>query len=260
MRKIVCVALCIFLCCTVFAGCGEQAVDDAPKPWAATGEAAQTAPETETTQREELSTLAALNTDDASITLPSGVTGQDVTQMQKVLWRAFFFRDFDVRMATSVDVLPFLTDGASPWGLQSIYDTFDAAHLHGEYEQLSVETEPDPLGLFPDMYYRVDASVMDFLFRGVFGVEADETLETDGAYCADGVWYLNSLPTGVIKSETVLHAWQTLDDGQYRLTAELLQADEDGEMVHARSAFVDVRRADEDGVRVWQILKVETFE
>ena len=260
MKKTICAVLCTALCCAGLAGCGQQETPDVPKPWAATGEAVQTAAQIETTQRGELSTLAMLDSDDASITLPVGVTVQDVTQLQKVIWRAFFFRDADFHTAEAADVLPYLTDGATPWGLQYIYDTYDPAHLHGEYEQLSVESDPDPLERFPDVYYRVDGSVMDFLMNGVFGVEPDETLQTDGAYCADGVWYFNSLATGMTTNETVLHAWQTIGENHFRLTVELLQADAEGEMTHERSAFIDVRRTDEDGVRVWQVMKIETFE
>ena len=260
MRKGFCVVLCILLCCAVLFGCGKQASDDGPKPWAATGTVPETVAETETTRQEEMSTLAALETDSASITLPQGVTAQDVTRIETVLWRAFFFRDQDFAKASAADVLYYLADSATPWGLRYIYDTFDEAHSHGEYEQLSVETDPDPLEKFPDLYYRVDGSVMDFLFQEVFGVEPDETLETDGAYCADGVWYFNSLATGMVQNETVLHAWQTLGDNHYRLTAELLQTTAEGDMEHEASSFVEICLRETDDLRVWQIMKIETFE
>ena len=259
MRKIVCILLCVLYCAGLSA-CGQPETNDAPKPWAATGTTREPEKEAETTRREELSTLAALETDDAAITLPSGVTAQDVTRMQTALWRAFFFRDQDFAEAKAADVLPYLADSATPWGLRYIYDTFDPAHTHGDYEQLSVETDPDPLSRFPDLYYRVDGGVMDFLFRDVFGVEPDETVQTDGAYCADGVWYFNSLATGMTENETVIHAWQTLGDRQYRLTAELLLADSEGEKTHEASAFVEIRPADAGELRVWQIVRVETFE
>ena len=260
MRKLFLAGLSVLLCCAVLTGCGKPETPEDERPWAATGVVKETAEETETTRQEEMSTLASLDNSGVSITLPPGVTAQDVDTMQTVLWRAFFYHDCDFTAASTADVLPFLADSAVPWGLRYIYDTVDPAHTHGEYEQLSVETDPDPLSLFPDLYYRVDGSVMEFLLRDVFGVKPDETVQTDFAYCADGVWYFNSLATGLEGNETVLHAWQTLGENHYRLTAELLLAQNETEMTHEKSAFVEISLHEVDGLRVWQIMNIETFE
>ena len=261
MKKKICLLLCGILCMSVFAGCGGKKTEtDGPKPWAATGTAVQTEAETETTRQEEMSTLAALELDESSITLPAGIYAADIEKLETVLWRAFFFRDQDFKKASTEDALAYIADSAMPWGLRYIYDTFDPAHTHGEYEQLSVETDPDPKELFPDMYFRADESVMTFLLEDVFGVKPDTAFETESAYFADGSWYFNNLPTGMTQNKTQIRACQIVDEGHYRLTAELLLAANEEETEHEASAFVDILLHENEGERYWQILNVETFE
>ena len=251
-------ALAILLC-----GCaGQKTVDDGPKPWAAPStQADQTQAQTEWTKQAEMSTLAMLETDGASITLPQGVTAADVEQLEHALWMPFFYHALTPDpVATAQDVLPYLTNGAVPWGLFYLYDTFDPAHTHGEYEKLSVVEKPDPLAQFPDEYYRVDQTVLQFLFGDVFQVRTDLTFADDGYYFADGFGYFNCLPTGMEGYETHVRACQTASDGQYRITAELLIAQDAETMSHAASAFVDASVVEKDGLRYWAIHQVEPFE
>lgn len=255
--------LLILLLAVLPAGCAqEKPTEDGPKPWAAPSGATAAAETTEAwTKQEELSTLAALENDGSSITLPAGVTGADVEQAEKAFWMAFFYTPLEPSpVATAQDVLPYLTNGAVPWGLLYLYDTFDPAHTHGEYEKLSVADEPDPRELFPDEYYKVDESVLFFLFSDVFGARPDWTVSTEGYYAEDGFGYFTSLPTGIEGFKAHVRACQVLSEGHYRLTLELLIADNEETYVHSRSSFVDAAIADADGLRYWKIERVEPFE
>ena len=152
MKKL-CILLMACLLCVLPAGCAkEKPADDGPKPWAAPTGATSAAETTEAwTKQEEMETLAALENDGASITLPEGVTAADIEQAEQAFWMAFFYTPLEPSpIATAKDVLPYLTNGAVPWGLLYLYDTFDPAHTHGAYEKLSVADEPDPQALFPD--------------------------------------------------------------------------------------------------------------
>ena len=60
--------------------------------------------------------------------------------------------------------------------------------------------------------------------------------------------------------ETHVRACQTLGEGHYRLTTELLIAEDEETFTHSRSAFVDVSIAEQDGLRFWKIERVEPFE
>ena len=263
MKKL-CILFLVCLLAVLPAGCAkeEKRVDDGPKPWAApTG--ATTAAETteEWTKQQEMETLAALENDGASITLPDGVTAADIEQAEKAFWMAFFYTPLEPSpVATAQGVLPYLTNGAVPWGLLYLYDTFDPAHTHGAYEKLSVADEPDPQALFPDEYYKVDESVLFFLFSDVFGARPDWTVSTDGYYFDDGYGYFTSLPTGIEGFETHVRACQTISEGHYRLTLELLIADNEEQYAHSRSSFIDASIVDADGLRYWRIERVEPFE
>ena len=259
--------LCIlFLAVLLFvlpAGCaGKQETDDGPKPWAAPSGAVTVAETTEEwTKQEEMSTLAALENDGASITLPQGVTPADIEQAEKAFWMAFFYTPLEPSpIAAAQDVLPYLTNGAVPWGLLYLYDTFDPAHTHGAYEKLSVETQPDPRGMFPDEYYKADESVLFFLFSDVFGARPDWTFAAEGYYVEDGFGYFTCLPTGIEGFETHVRACQTLSEGHYRLTLELLIAEDETSFTHARSSFVDASIVETDDLRYWKIERVEPFE
>lgn len=245
------------------AGCmREEQTDDGPKPWAApSGATAKVETTAERTTQEEMPTLAEFTTDESSITLPAGVTAADVAQAEQALWMAFFYTPLEPSpIATAQDVLPYLTNGAVPWGLLYLYDTFDPAHTHGAYEKLSVADKPDPRELFPDEYYKVDESVLLFLFGDVFGVRPDLTFSAEGYYAEDGYGYFTCLPTGIEGFRTVVRACQTLSEGQYRLTLELLIAENEEEYAHSRSSFVDAAIVDADGLRYWKIERVEPFE
>ena len=247
----------------LLSGCaGKKKTDDGPKPWAAPSTQATTAEtQTEPTRQEELSTLAALETNTGSVTLPKGVTAADVEALEKALWVQFFYNPLEPQpVATVKDVLPYLTNGTVPWGLFYIYDTFDPAHTHGKYEKLSVLDAPDPCGQFPDEYYKVDESVLQFLFGDVIHLRPDWTYSAEGYYYDNGFGYFTSLPTGLEGYETHIRAFQTLESGQNRLTAELLVADGENTMRHAASAFVDVTVEEKDGLRWWSISRVEPFE
>lgn len=262
MKKLLALLL-ICLLAVLPAGCGsEQQTDDGPKPWAAPSGVSEPEKTTEEwTKQEEMETLAALETDDASITLPAGVTAADVEQAEKAMWMAFFYTPLEPSpVATAQDVLPFLTNGAVPWGLLYIYDTFDPAHTHGEYVKLSAADEPDPQALFPDEYYKVDKSVMAFLFADVFGARPDWTFSAQGYYADEEYAYFVNMPTGIEGFETHVRACQTLSEGHYRLTLELLIADNEEEYVHSRSSFVDASIVGQDDLRYWKIERVEPFE
>ena len=256
----------LFLVCLLAvmpAGCaGKKLTDDGPKPWAAPSGAAENAETTaEWTKQEEMETLAAIETDESSITLPQGVTAADVGQAEKAMWMAFFYTPLEpTPIATAKEVLPYLTNGAVPWGLLYLYDAFDPAHTHGEYEKLSVADEPDPQELFPDEYYKVDESVLFFLFSDVFGARPDWTFSSEGYYAQDGFGYFTCLPTGIEGFETHVRACQTLSEGHYRLTLELLIAEDEETYVHSRSSFVDASIVEADGLRYWRIERVEPFE
>ena len=256
----------LFLVCLLAvmpAGCaGKKLTDDGPKPWAAPSGAAENAETTaEWTKQEEMETLAAFETDESSITLPQGVTAADVGQAEKAMWMAFFYTPLEpTPIATAKEVLPYLTNGAVPWGLLYLYDAFDPAHTHGEYEKLSVADEPDPQELFPDEYYKVDESVLFFLFSDVFGARPDWTFSSEGYYAQDGFGYFTCLPTGIEDFETHVRACQTLSEGHYRLTLELLIAEDEETYVHSRSSFVDASIVEADGLRYWRIERVEPFE
>ena len=256
----------LFLVCLLAvmpAGCaGKKLTDDGPKPWAAPSGAAENVETTaEWTKQEEMETLAAFETDESSITLPQGVTAADVEQAEKAMWMAFFYTPLEPSpIATAKEVLPYLTNGAVPWGLLYLYDAFDPAHTHGEYEKLSAADEPDPQALFPDEYYKVDESVLFFLFSDVFGARPDWTFSSEGYYAQDGFGYFTCLPTGIEGFETHVRACQTLREGHYRLTLELLIAEDEETYVHSRSSFVDASIVEADGLRYWRIERVEPFE
>ena len=258
--------LILFLICLFAllpAGCGaEQEVDEGPKPWAASSDATAAAETTEAwTKQEEMETLATFVTDESSITLPVGVTGADVEQAEQAFWMAFFYTPLEPSpVATAQDVLPYLTNGAVPWGLTYLYDTFDPQHTHGEYVKLSVADEPDPQELFPDEYFKVDESVLAFLFADVFGARPDWTFSAEGYYAQDGFGYFTCLPTGIEGFETHVRACQTLSEGHYRLTLELLIAEDEETFLHSRSSFVDASIVEADGLRYWKIERVEPFE
>ena len=101
---------------------------------------------------------------------------------------------------------------------------------------------------------------MDFLLRDVFGVQDSELPDGEGYYCLDGVWYFQALPTGAGGYETHIHACQTLEDGRYRLTAELQQRQEDETLAHVRSAFVVVEPVRGENLRFFRICSTEPFE
>ncbi len=251
-------AVCVSLC----AGCGAttQTDPDAPKPWAASStEAVSAEAETAFTHQEELSTLAALEASELGITLPDGMTAADIIAAEQMLWNTCFFTPLP-EGASAEEAIAFITDGAVPWGLLRIYDAADPGHTHGAVEQLSVETEPDPLEQFPDLYYKAEDAVMTFLLGDIFGVEPDEAPDGEGYYRQDGFWYFNSLPTGEGGYETHIRACQTLGDGRFRLTAELQQKQEDESLAHARSAFVLIEPVEQEGLRFLKILSIEPFE
>ena len=60
--------------------------------------------------------------------------------------------------------------------------------------------------------------------------------------------------------ETHVRACQTLSEGHYRLTLELLIAEDEETYVHSRSSFVDASIVEADGLRYWKIERVEPFE
>lgn len=262
MKKI-CILFILAMLAAVLTACGtKQAADDGPRPWAApsTKEAAAET-QTEWTKSEELPTLAALEADEIGITLPQGVTAADIRQLEHALWMQFFYTPLNPDpVATAQDVLPYLTNGTVPWGILYMYDTFDPAHVHGGYEKLSVADAPDPRGLFPDAYYKVDQTVLQFLFGDVFGVRPDWTFSTDAWYFEDGFGYFTCLPTGLEAYETHVRACQTIGENRYRITAELQIAEGEDEFSHAASAFVEVSLAEKDGLRYWTIARVEPFE
>ena len=262
MKKIS-ILIIVMVLVVLTAGCGgKQTADDGPRPWAAPStEQAAAETQTEWTKSEELPTLAALEADEIGITLPQGVTAADIRQLEKALWMQFFYTPLEPDgVATAQDVLPYLANSAVPWGLFYIYDTFDPAHVHGDYEKLSVVDAPDPRGLFPDEYYKVDETVLLFLYGDVFGVQPDFAFSTDGYYFEDGFGYFVCLPTGLEGYETHIRACQTIAEGQYRVTAELQIAEDEDAFSHAASAFVDVSLAEKDGLRFWTITRVEPFE
>ena len=243
-------------------GCfAEKTPDDGPKPWAAPStKATTTEPTTEWTKQAEMPTLAALETDSASITLPQGVTAADITVLEQALWMQFFYHELTASPARTQDVLPYLTNGAVPWGLFYLYDAFDPQHTHGEYEQLFVVDAPDPLSQFPDAYYKVDETVLRFLLADVFHVQPDLTVADEGFYFRDGFGYFNCLPTGLEGYETHIRACQTLPEGRLRITAELMIAEDVDSFAHARSAFLEGSIIEKDNLRFWQIDRVEPFE
>lgn len=257
----------IFLCAALaavllfYAGCGKEQADDAPKPWAATSGAAKAVQSTtETTRSPELSTMAVLETDGASITLPMGVTAADIAQLEAMLWPHFFYVDYNSADASVQDAMEYITDGSVPWGLPRIYDTLDPGAVHGTYEQLSVLTDPDPRELFPDAYYKVDAAVVDFLLQDVLHCTPDSRVRTDAFYAEGAYYYFRCLATGVQPTEAHVRACQTLENGHYRITAELMSAAPDSEPVHEKSAFLEVSIVRTGTLRHWTIYSVETFE
>lgn len=262
MKKL-CILFILGLVSALLTGCGSQKpTDDGPKPWAAPAtEKATAEAQTEWTKSAEMPTLAALETQENGITLPQGMTAADIQQLEKALWMQFFYVALEPDpVATAQDVLPYLANSAVPWGLFYLYDTFDPAHMHGAYEKLSVEDAPDPRGLFPDEYYRVDQTVLQFLFADVFQARPDWTFSTESYYFEDGFGYFICLPTGLEGYETHIRACQSLGEGQYRLTAELQIAEGEDVFSHAASAFIDVSIIEKDGLRFWSITRVEPFE
>lgn len=255
--------LCVTLAMTLlfYVGCGKQSAENEPKPWAVTdGVTKVVKATTETTHSAELPTMEVLDTDGASITLPMGVTAADIATLETMLWARFFYVDYDSTRADVESAMAYITDGYAPWGLQRIYDVLDPEATHGTYEQLSVETDPDPRGLFPDTYYKVDAAVIDFLLDGVLHCAPNRHVRTDNFYAEGEFYYLGCLPTGLTPTETHIRACQTLDNGHYRITAELMSQTPDGEPVHEKSAFLEVSIAQTGALRHWTVYSVETFE
>ena len=262
MKKRILCCISILASVSLLVSCGAKAETDpdAPKPWAASSTGTSvTEAETEPTRQEELSTLAALEANELGITLPDGIVASDILAAEQMLWNTCFYTPLP-EDASGTDAIAFITDGAVPWGLLRIYDAADPEHIHGAVEQHSVETEPDPLEQFPEMYYTAEDSVMAFLIKEVFGVLSDDVPQGEGYYRQDGLWYFNSLPTGEGGYETHIRACQTLGDGRYRLTAERQQKQEDESLAHARSAFVVVEPVDEEPLRYLRILSIEPFE
>ena len=254
-------ALCLAAAFTLLAGCTKEVVDDGPKPWAASSTSAvQDVPETEFTHEEELETVEALTLDASAITLPQAVSAADIEQLEQTLWMQMFYADYDCTNAETIDAMQFVTDGSVPWGLWYLYDASDPLHQHGEYEKLSVVDNPDPRGEIPDEYYKVDAAVVDFLMTDVLHGKADPDAAGDGWYRDGDFWYFRCLATGMEGYSVQVHACQTLENGHYRITAELLNADYDAEPEHERSAFLETDIEEKDGLRYWTIYNIETFE
>ncbi|MDD6061258.1 MAG: hypothetical protein PUB99_01425 [Oscillospiraceae bacterium] len=257
----------IFLCAALavillfYAGCGKRQTEEEPRPWAVSSTNAKpTETPTETTRSAELPTMETLETDGTSITLPMGVSAADIAQLEAMLWPHFFYVDYDSTDADVQDAMEYITDGSVPWGLQRVYDTLDPDASHGTYEQLSVETDPDPRSLFPDTYYKVDAAVVDFLLEDVLHCTPDSRVRTDAFYAEGDYYYFRCLATGVQPTEAHVRACQTLENGHYRITAELMTADPDSEPSHLKSAFLEVSIARTGALRHWTVYNVETFE
>lgn len=260
-------ALCLLLCGILlcYAGCGQQepVVDEREdRPWATAGETAQRKiPEEEYTHSEELVTLETLITDDSTITLPLGVTADDITKLESILWEPFFYADYNNESDSMEEAMRYIGDYARPLGLMEIYDKLDPEHTHGEYELVSIVDEPDPMELFPDEYYKVDASVIDFLVEDVFQNVSNHRLRTDNFYCRGDYFYMNFLPSGVTPVEAHVRACQSLDNGHYRLTVESFILDElTDEPIHNKSAFIEAAIVQTGNLRHWTIFSVETFE
>lgn len=256
-----------FLCMTLalilllYAGCGKQQSEDTPKPWAVTsGMTKETVAPTETTHSVELPTMETLETDGASITLPMGVTAADIATLEEMLWSRFFYVDYDSTQADVESAMAYITDGYAPWGLQRIYDVLDPEATHGTYEQLSVETDPDPRGLFPETYYKADAAVAEFLLEDVLHCTPNRHVRTESFYADGEFYYFGCLPTGLTPTETHVRACQTLENGHYRITAELMSQTPDGEPTHEKSAFLEVSIVRTGTLRHWTVYSVETFE
>lgn len=245
----------VFLC-----ACEKNSGDDGPKPWAAPSDAETKQSETETTRSEELETLEEITAADGEITLPAGIKQEDIAKLERMIWSGFFDAGYDRETAKAKDVMRFIAIDNLPIGIFYILQTTDPDGKLGICEQKYVDTEKDPKGLFGFSYFKIEEKVIEFLFREIFGVNIDKSLQNDFYYIEDGFWYFCCDPTGLDDTVTKARACQTLGDGMYRITMENLYRDMDGSTEHISSAFVDAKLSERDGVRYWELYKVEAFE